>query len=152
MRLGNRIAPKPNSRASLLTRIRQHYRGNAEGSTLRRTLGTLLEGESEFPLRRVGSGRRITLTHAGERHLDDWMDRNAKVAWTETAEPWIVERELLRQVSCPLNIRDNKHHPFQSKLRELRNAALHQARLMPIANEDNQARSSRIRWAEGLIG
>jgi hypothetical protein len=40
------IAPdkinKPNSRAALLKRIRQHYAGNSEGSTLRRTLGVLL--------------------------------------------------------------------------------------------------------------
>ena len=47
------IAPdglnKPNSRASLLTRIRQHYRGNAEGSTLRRTLGALLDSKPGFP-------------------------------------------------------------------------------------------------------
>src|SRR5262245_19493285 len=52
------IAPdtinKPNSRATLLKRIRQHYAGNAEGSTLRRTLGALLADQSGFPLRRVG--------------------------------------------------------------------------------------------------
>ena len=62
-------ASKPNSRQSLLHRIRYHYQGNAEGSTLRRTLGVLLEEKSGFPLRRVGSGERITLTHAGERYL-----------------------------------------------------------------------------------
>jgi hypothetical protein len=41
-------ANKPNSRSSLRKRIRQHFRGNAEGSTLRRTLGALLEEESNF--------------------------------------------------------------------------------------------------------
>ena len=45
-------ASKPNSRQSLLHRIRYHYRGNAEGSTLRRTLGVLLEEK-----RNVGDGR-----------------------------------------------------------------------------------------------
>ena len=48
------IAPdkecKPNSSQSLLRRIQYHYRGNAEGSTLRRTLGALLEDKSGFPL------------------------------------------------------------------------------------------------------
>ena len=39
-------ANKPNSRATLLSRIRQHYGGNAENSTLRRTLGVLLSGKS----------------------------------------------------------------------------------------------------------
>ena len=51
------IAPdsqnKPNSTQSLLRRIQYHYRGNAEGSTLRRTLGVILEGKSGFSLRRV---------------------------------------------------------------------------------------------------
>lgn len=47
---------KPNSRANLRQRIKTHYSGNAEGSTLRRTLGVLLATE-QFPLRRVGSGK-----------------------------------------------------------------------------------------------
>ena len=141
------IAPdglnRPNSTATLLSRIRQHYRGNAEGSTLRLTLGTLLAEQSGFPLRRVGSGRRITLTHVGEQFLDDWMDRNARVAWREVAQPWVVERDLLGQLSCPLNIKDNKHHPFLPQLRALRRAALREARRLSIANESNQARSRR---------
>ncbi len=37
---------KPNSKSNLFERIRYHYRGNAEGSTLRRTLDILLTGES----------------------------------------------------------------------------------------------------------
>lgn len=61
----------------VLTKNRQityHYRGNAEGSTLRLTLGTLLASDSDFPLRRVGSGRRMPARSAGRasptsRHL-----------------------------------------------------------------------------------
>lgn len=138
------IAPdkknKPNSRASLLTRIRQHYRGNAEGSTLRRTLGVLLEAKSGFPLRRVGSGERITLTHSGEQFLDDWMSKNAFVAWIAHLEPWLIEHILLRELSCPLNIHDNSHHPFYQTLRRMRSDSLQRARDLPIANEHNQKR------------
>jgi GIY-YIG catalytic domain len=135
------IAPEnANSRSSLSSRIRQHYRGNASSSTLRRTLGVLLEDQSGFPLRRVGSGRRITLTHAGERFLDEWMARNAFVAWAVHPEPWIIEHGLLRQLSCPLNIKDNGHHAFASVLKGMRAAVLERARKMPIANEHNQAR------------
>jgi hypothetical protein len=133
-------ANKPNSRASLLSRIRYHYRGNAEGSTLRRTLGVLLEGQSGFPLRRVGSGKRITLTHAGEQWLDDWMEKNAFVAWMVHPEPWTIEHELLRELSCPLNIDGNAHHPFYSIVKTMRTKALLRAREMPIANEHNQKR------------
>jgi hypothetical protein len=133
-------ATKPNSRQSLMRRVRCHYRGNAEGSTLRRTLGVLLEQKSGFPLPRVGSGNRITLTHAGERYLDDWMGQNAFVAWVACSEPWVLERVLLREVSCPLNLKDNDHHPFALLLKQIRGDALRRAREMPIANEDNQRR------------
>jgi hypothetical protein len=133
-------ASKPNSRQSLLHRIRYHYRGNAEGSTLRRTLGVLLEEKSGFPLRRVGSGNRITLTHAGERHLDKWMEQNAFVAWVACPNAWVLERALLSQISCPLNLKDNNHHSFALVLNGMRREALRRAREMPIAIEDDQHR------------
>jgi hypothetical protein len=133
-------ASKPNSRQSLLRRIKYHYQGNAEGSTLRRTLGVLLEKESGFALRRVGSGKRITLTHAGEQYLDEWMERNAFVAWLVCDEPWAHEHVLLGKFSCPLNIKDNDHHPFAPVLKRMRTEALRRARELPIANEHNQRR------------
>jgi hypothetical protein len=133
-------ANKPNSRATLLSRMRHHYCGNAEGSTLRRTLGVLLESKSRFPLRRGGSGKRITLTHAGEQWLDEWMNKNAFIAWTTHPEPWTIEKRLLREISCPLNLADNKHHPFAAVLKKMRTEALQRAKALPIANEDNQTR------------
>jgi hypothetical protein len=117
-----------------------HYRGNAEGSTLRRTLGVLLESKSGFPLRRVGSGKRITLTHAGERYLDEWMQRNAFVAWIVYPKPWTIEKTILCEISCPLNIQDNHHNPFAAVLNKMRREALRRARALPIANEDDQKR------------
>src|SRR5262245_55522729 len=56
---------KPSSQ-SLWHRIRYHYRGNAEGSTLRLTLGCLLAKELGLELRRVGSGRRLTSSGRAE--------------------------------------------------------------------------------------
>ena len=79
---------KPNSRQNLRKRITNHYRGNAEGSTLRRSLGVLLTRQSDFPLRRVGSGNRLTFTHLGEQWLDGWMEKNAFVCWVEHPTPW----------------------------------------------------------------
>jgi hypothetical protein len=133
-------ASKPKSRQSLQSRIRYHYRGNAEGSTLRRTLGVLLTEKSGFPLRRVGSGKRITLTHAGEGYLDEWMGRNAFVAWVACPEPWVLERALLGRFSCPLNLKDNAHHPFGLVLKRMRLDALLRARELPIANDHTQHR------------
>jgi hypothetical protein len=80
------IAPKtppPNggraSRQTLRSHIRYHFRGNAEGSTLRLSLGCLLARELGIALRRVGNGTRLTFTLEGEQALSKWMSENAKV-------------------------------------------------------------------------
>ena len=75
-----------------------------------------------------------------ERYLDEWMTENAFVAWMAHPEPWVIERLLLGELSCPLNIKDNRHHPFAPTLNQMRIAALRRAREMPIANEHNQRR------------
>ena len=133
---------KPNSTQNLRKRITYHYRGNAEGSTLRRTLGALLAPGSGFPLRRVGSGKRMTLTHAGEKWLDSWMDQHAFVCWMRHPSPWDVEKELISDISLPLNIRGNELHPFITKLKALRKEAIRQARELPVADEIATARST----------
>jgi hypothetical protein len=48
----------PISRQVLRSRVRYHYHGSAEGSTLRLTLGCLLDDALSIELRRVGSGQR----------------------------------------------------------------------------------------------
>lgn len=131
---------KPNSKATLKTRIRTHYFGNAEGSTLRRTLGVLLAEQSGYPLRRVGSGKRMTFTHLGEQWLDQWMQENAAVSYIVMPEPWIVEEELLKQISLPLNLKGNEHE-FKSSLSCLRKAAIDQARILDIADESHSKRT-----------
>jgi hypothetical protein len=128
---------KPKSSQTLRHRVRYHYQGNAEGSTLRRTLGVLLAKESGFPLRRVGSGRRMTFTNAGERWLDGWMRENALVTWVEHGEPWLLEHELLHAVSLPLNLKGNGHHAFAATLSGLRRRANAQARELPIVDDRN---------------
>ena len=79
---------KANASQTLQQRVRYHFKGNADGSTLRRSLGILLAKESGFPLRRVGSGKKMTLTNKGEQWLDRWMQENAFVTWIENEEPW----------------------------------------------------------------
>lgn len=65
---------KPPSTQNIHMRIRTHYSGNAEGSTLRKTLGCLLSDQLGIQLRRVGSGNRRTFV-AGEKALSDWRPR-----------------------------------------------------------------------------
>lgn len=100
---------KPNSKSTLRTRLRTHYFGNAEGSTLRRTLGILLAHQSGFPLRRVGSGKRKTFTHLGEQWLDHWMEENTHISWILDPEPWVLEENMFKSVSLPLNLKGNVH-------------------------------------------
>lgn len=125
---------KPNSKSTLRTRIRTHYFGNAEGSTLRRTLGILLAEQSGFPLRRVGSGNRMTFTHLGEQWLDEWMEKNTRVSWILDPEPWVIEVNTFKTVLLPLNLKGNKHS-FKSTLSNFRKGAIQQARVLEIATE-----------------
>ncbi len=131
------ISPKPPpsigspSRQTLRTRIRYHFNGNAEGSTLRLTLGCLLSHSLGIELRRVGSGLRMTFG-VGEQILNDWLERNARVAWLTCDEPWRVEEELIRSVSLPLNLDQNRHHNFHAALSAMRRAAKMRARELPV--------------------
>src|SRR5262245_16240682 len=65
---------------NLRSRIRYHFGGNAEGSTLRLTLGCLLEPVLATVIRRVGSGKRLTFGSA-EGRLTEWIAENARVCW-----------------------------------------------------------------------
>jgi hypothetical protein len=141
------IAPKETrgttkpSRRTLHHRIYQdHIRGNAEGSTLRLTLGLLLSKRLGIQLRRVGSGRRFTFTNVGEQILDGWMASNAKVVWAVSDKPWKIEKALLASsLSLPLNLQGN-NHLFGSHLLQIRRAAKDTANLLPIVEDNGGAR------------
>lgn len=122
---------KPPSRQSLWHRIRYHYRGNAEGSTLRLTLGCLLTDQLGIELRRVGSGKRMTFG-PGEAKLSEWMAENARVAFCFCERPWELEAELISSVCLPLNLDQNRNHAFHSTLTSLRRAAKERARRLDI--------------------
>lgn len=120
------------SRQRLRHRVRYHYRGNAEGSTLRLTLGCLLSDTLQIALRRVGSGKRRTFGPDGEARLSAWLDEHARVAWLQHPEPWVLEDEMIQTLSLPLNLSGNERHPFHSRLSELRATAKREAEALPI--------------------
>ena len=119
------------SRQQLFDRIRYHYRGNAEGSTLRLTLGCLLSQQLGIQLRRVGSGNRMTFGD-GERVLSQWLEYNAFVVWVVDSEPWLLEERLIGELSLPLNLDMNNKHPFHRELAQIRKSAKDSARVLPI--------------------
>jgi hypothetical protein len=117
------ISPKNDTTdGTIRKRLQLHFEGNAESSTLRETLGCLLEAELGTALRRSQSGNKTF----GEREsiLSDWIVNNTMVAWVTTPRPWILEDHLLKRVSLPLNIEGNTSHPFSARLKELRKKAV----------------------------
>jgi hypothetical protein len=47
-------------------------------------------------------------------------------------EPWRIEEHMIRSVSLPLNLDQNRHHNFHSYLSEIRRAAKARARSLPV--------------------
>jgi hypothetical protein len=119
------------SQQNLSCRIRYHYQGNAEGSTLRLTLGCLLSKALGIQLRRVGSGKRLPFAE-GDPKLSQWMANNAYVVWAACEEPWLTEDQLISTVFLPLNLDQNRANCFHPVLSTLRRQAKMRAREMPI--------------------
>ena len=119
------------SKQNLRERIRYHYTGNAEGSTLRKTLGCLLDEELRIQLRRVGSGKRLTFVE-GEQALSAWMAESAYVSWVVHERPWELESELIAALDLPLNLQMNSHNQFRSVLTAARARCVAEAKALPV--------------------
>lgn len=122
---------RPPSNSGLRTRIQTHYSGNAEGSTLRKTLGCLLSDELGIELRRVGSGNRRTFG-LGEQALSAWMARNARVNFVSYDRPWELEDHLIANVDLPLNLEGNSRNRFHPVLTEARSRCVTRANALPV--------------------
>ena len=122
------------STQNLRTRILFHFRGNAEGSTLRLTLGCLLEARLGTVLRRVGSGRRRTFG-LQEAALTNWIQQHARVTWIVNETPHRLETHLVSTLALPLNLDQNKSHSFHRSLSELRRRARKRANAEPILSD-----------------
>lgn len=116
-------------------RIRYHFggaRGNADGSSLRKTLGVLLAAELGLELRRVGSGKQITLA-GGESVLNQWMSDHTLVSWVVRPEPWVFEEELTANLVLPLNLQGDT--AFHTELKRLRRDAVVKANKLRVLKE-----------------
>jgi hypothetical protein len=119
------------SKGQLRQRIVIHYAGNAEGSTLRKTLGCLLAAELGIQLRRVGSGSRRTFVD-GERALSLWMAEHAFVSFLAHGRPWEVEDELIATRDLSLNLDGNSRNGFHTDLTAIRRSAVQLANQLPV--------------------
>lgn len=69
---------------------------------------------------------------AGEATLSEWMGEHARVCWLACANPWGVEETLIREISLPLNLDQNKAHPFHVSLTTRRRQARATARTLGV--------------------
>jgi hypothetical protein len=60
------------------------------------------------------------------------MENNALVSWVVCNQPWIQEAKLIRSVNLPLNLDQNRQHPFSSTLRACRAVARANAKRLPV--------------------
>jgi hypothetical protein len=113
------------SKSRLRGRLVSHASKDASRSTLRLTLGVLLQNELGLTLGMHKS--RVNWAPAGEQALTEWMRQHARVSWITSNEPWIVEDELLNAVALPLNI-SGKYGTFTQSLSARRREATRIAR------------------------
>lgn len=111
---------KPNSKATLRSRILgDHLRKNAFGSSLRFSLGTLLQKHLTLKLMPYGSKG---FKWSNENALTDWMIDNALVTWIEHATPWEIEEEIIHRFGAklPLNYKGNEENSVAANLHEMK--------------------------------
>ena len=124
------IAPESDSsRKNLRSRLAEHFRGNAYGSTLRLSLGCLLGDRLGIELRRTASGKRMTFG-PGERSLSDWLAQHALITFSVVAAPWRFEAQIINAISLPLNLEHNERHEFHGVLSALRSSSKKRARAL----------------------
>lgn len=118
------ISPrKEGGNGNLRKRIQNHFgktpSNNASRSTLRLSLGCLLSEHENLNINLQRIDGRIHFND-DEKLLSEWMSQNAKVAWCTYYRPWEIEKEIIWQLSLPLNLDHNTQHPFYNNLHSLR--------------------------------
>ena len=115
------ISPrKEGGKGKLSERVRYHFEGKAQWSTLRYSLGSVLKNELGTVLKASGRSWTFGTTEAA---LSRWIAENAMVSWVGLRNPRPLEKYILNTISLPLNIEGNSHHPFCKRLKELRKSS-----------------------------
>ncbi len=104
-------------RNGLHSRVREHFTSNAAGSTLRMSLGCLLEEKLGTVLVRAGLRRTFG---PRESALTEWIRAHARLSWFPMDNPEHIERRLIASLLPPLNLDQNETHPFHPILTQIR--------------------------------
>lgn len=122
------IAPSGvTSKSTLRSRVvENHMRGNIAASTLRRTLAALLI--HELRLTPIKNGTKVILPRDQNTQLSHWQQTHLRLTWHTTAQPWLIEAGVIEVLKPPLNLADNREHPFFLILSAARKALQQAAR------------------------
>lgn len=122
------ISPgRATSKETLRSRIKYHFSGDAEGSTVRMTVGLLLG----LPLHLRERTETKTFGPDGEAELSEWLVEHGRLCWHLHHEPWTIRPEVVAGADVPLNVQHNAEHPFAPVISALRARAIADARTRP---------------------
>lgn len=110
---------------SLQSRIvKQHFKGNAGKSTLRKSIGCLF-GYDLIPRdSKYDENRKTKFNVADENRLSDWIKTNLLLFYYPNKDYANVEDQLIKDLNPPLNLNNNSNpinFEFREHLTELRN-------------------------------
>jgi hypothetical protein len=84
---------------------RNHFNGTARISTLRKSLGSILQLQKEV----LDDKGRYRYTKKDEAYLTEWMKKNLRLHYQICEDIEIVEKELIHGLNPPLNLKDNNN-------------------------------------------
>ena len=102
---------------------RQHFKGNAGSSTLRKSLGVLF-GYKLIPRDKNPESRKTKFDLKDESDLSEWMNLNLIMYFLPNSDFDNLENQLIDKLNPPLNLSKNKNLiniDFRKRLSELRN-------------------------------
>lgn len=106
------------SSGNLKKRLETHLEGTARRSTLRYSLGALLDDELHLEV--VPEGEKKLSFGDTEPALTKWIREHGHVAWMEHEKPWEIEEGLIHLLHPPLNLAKNPENPFRKILKKKR--------------------------------
>lgn len=102
--------------------LRQHFRGNAGGSTLRKSIGVLF-GYKLIARDKDKSNGKTKFSTTDENKLSEWMQQNLLMYFYSNNNHNNIEIELINHFNPPLNLKGNKNivnSDFRNYLSSLR--------------------------------
>lgn len=99
-----------------------HLNGNTGGSTLRRTLASLLGSTLHLVTARSPCSDRVVLTKPSEALVTAWIKANLSLTWATHPAPKEVEGEVIRRMRPPCNLDHNSGHPNYAAMSSARAA------------------------------